>query len=170
MFSWHLRVNGPCHAPNTGHGSPCNTCTFTFGIFAMNVLTMLLHLVHLALSLATTLPPAGLVITLTHLPVVMAVTTSARFWKDCSTSEPMERRYLKMGVSAVFTIGFFVSLTCTFVSSVVLLSALFSAHPLCSSGKAMESPTSSVSTASSFGEYFAHNLWIPLGVALSRED
>ena len=64
------------------------------------------RLVPLALSQATTLPPTGFVITLTHLPVVMAVTTSARFWKDWST-----RRHLKMGVSAEFIIGFFVSLT-----------------------------------------------------------
>ena len=37
----------------------------------------------------------------------------------------MERRFLKMGVSAVFTIGFSVFLTCIFVSSVILLSAFF---------------------------------------------
>ena len=95
----------------------------------------------------------------------MAVTTSARFWKDCSTSEQMQRRYLKMGVSAVFTIGFImflVFLTCIFVSSVILLSAFFSRVSLCSSEQAMESPTSSVSTAASFGEYFAHNMWNPL--------
>ena len=72
-------------------------------------------------SPATTLPPAGLVITLTHLPVVMAVTTSARFWKDCTAFEQKQRRYLKMEVTAVCTIGFFVSLTCAFVSSVILL-------------------------------------------------
>ena len=67
----------------------------------------------------------------------------------------MQRRHLKMGVSAVFTIGFFVFLTCALMSSVILLSSFFfPAHPLCSSGQAMESPTSSVSTASSFGEYF----------------
>ena len=33
----------------------------------------------------------------------------------------LQRRYLKMGVNAVFTIGFFVFLTCIFVSSVILL-------------------------------------------------
>ena len=91
----------------------------------MNVPIMLLHLVNLALSLAITLPPAGFVITLTHLLVVMVVTTSARFWKDCIALEQKQRRYLKMGVSAMFTIGFFVSLTYAFVSSVILLSALF---------------------------------------------
>ena len=41
----------------------------------------------------------------------------------------MQCRYLKIGVSVVFTIGiivFLVHLTCIFVSSVFLLSALFS--------------------------------------------
>ena len=121
MRSWHSHVNSPCYAPNTSHGSPCNTCTVTLGIWVMNVPTMLLHLIHLALSLASTLPPAGFVITLTHLPVVMAVTTSARFKIELQK----QRRYLKMGVSAVCTIGFFVSLTYTFVSSEILLSAFF---------------------------------------------
>ena len=81
-------------------------------IWVMNVPIMLLHLVHLALSPATTLPPARFVITLTHLPVVMAVTASARSWNDCSTLELVQRRFLRIGVSTVFTIGFFVSLTC----------------------------------------------------------
>ena len=40
----------------------------------------------------------------------MAVTTSARFWKDCSTEEQMQRRFLTLGVRVVFTIGFFVFL------------------------------------------------------------
>ena len=52
----------------------------------------------------------------------MAVTTSARSWNDCNTVEQMQRRHLKMGVSAVFTLGFFVFLTCAFVSWVILLS------------------------------------------------
>ena len=34
----------------------------------------------------------------------------------------------------------------------------------------MESPTSSVSTASSFGEYFAHNMWNPLLELLFLEE
>ena len=125
MFSWRLHVNGPCSAPNTGYGSPCNTCTVTLGIWVMNVPIMLLHLVHLASFPATTLPLAGFVITLTHLPVVMVVTASARFWKDCIALEQKQRRYLKMGVSAVFIIGFFVPLAYAFVSSVILLSAFF---------------------------------------------
>ena len=63
----------------------------------------------------------------------------------------------------MFLIGFFVSVTHAFVSLVVLLSAFFfPAHPLCSLGQAMESPTSSISTASRFGEYFAQNMWNPL--------
>ena len=48
---------------------------------------MPLHLVHLASFPATTLPLAGFVITLTHLPVVMVVTASARFWKECVAIE-----------------------------------------------------------------------------------
>ena len=71
----------------------------------------------------------------------------------------------------MFTIGFFVPLTYAFVSSVILLSAFFfPVHPLRSSGKAMESPTSSVSTASSFGENFAHNMWNPLLELLFHEQ
>ena len=93
----------------------------------------------------------------------MAVTTSAKFWKDCSTLEQMQRRYLKMGVRAVFTIGFFVSLSRAYsVFGDFTLSLFFPAHLLCSSGKAKERPTLSVSTASSLGEYFAHNMWNPL--------
>ena len=92
----------------------------------MNVPIMPLHLVHLASFPATTLPLAGFVIALTHLPVVMVVTASARFWKDCIALEQKQRRYLKMGLGAVFIIGSFVSLTYAFASSVILLSALFS--------------------------------------------
>ena len=55
----------------------------TLGIWVMNVPIMPLHLVHLASSPVTTLPLSGFVIPLTHLPVVMVVTASARFWKDC---------------------------------------------------------------------------------------
>ena len=64
----------------------------------MNVLTMPPHLGHSDSLQATTLLPAGF-------------TTSARLWKDCIASEQMQCRYLKTGVSAVFIIGFFVSLT-----------------------------------------------------------
>ena len=69
--------------------------------------------------------------------------------------------------------GFCVSLTYHFVSSVILLSTFFPAHPLCSSGKAMERPTSSFSTASasSFGEKFrAQHVESSPGIALSRAD
>ena len=125
----------------------------------MNVPILPLHLGHLASFSATTMPLAGFVITLTHLLVVMVATASARFWKDCIASEQKQRRYLKMGVSAVFIIGFFVSLTYAFVSSAILLPAFFPALPLCSSGKAMESITSCVSATSSSGENFAHNMW-----------
>ena len=86
MFSWRLHVNGPSYAPNTGYGSPCNTCTVTPGFWVMNVPVMPLHSVRLASFPGTTMPLAGFVITLTHLPVVMVVTASARFWKDCIAS------------------------------------------------------------------------------------
>ena len=73
----------------------------------------------------TTLPPAGFVITLTHLPVVMVVTASVRFWKDCIALDLKQRRYFRMGISVVFIIGVVVSLTYAFVPFVILLSALF---------------------------------------------
>ena len=169
MFNWRLHVSGQCYAPNTDYGIPCNPCTDTLGIWVMSVPIMPLHLVHLASSPVTTLPLAGFVITLTHLLVVMDVTASARFWKDCTASESKQRRYLRVGVSAVLIIGFFVSLTHASVSLVVLLSALLPAHPFCSSGEAMESPTSFVSTAWSSGESFAHNTWNPLLELLVHE-
>ena len=56
----------------------------------------------------TTLPHAGLVIILTLLYVLMAVTTSARSWNDYSTFEQMRRQ----GLAMVFLIGSTVSL-CT---------------------------------------------------------
>ena len=102
---------------------------------------------------------AGFVITSTHLPVVMVVTASARFWKDCTALELKQRRYLRTRVSAVFLVGFFVTLTHAVISLVILLSAHFPARLFCSSEEAMESPTSCVSTASSSGESFAHNTW-----------
>ena len=71
----------------------------------------------------------------------------------------MQRRYLKMRVCAVFTIGFFVSLTYAFVLSVILLSAFFPSESTLLFRTSNGSPTSSVSTASSFGECFAHNMW-----------
>ena len=84
MFSWRLHVNGPSYAPNTGYGSPCITCTVTPGFWVMNVPVMPLHWVRLASFPATAMPLAGFVITLTHLPFVMVVTASARFWKIVS--------------------------------------------------------------------------------------
>ena len=80
----------------------------------------------------------------------------------CIALELKQHRYLRTGVSAVFLIGFYVTLTHAFASLVVLLSAPSPAHPFCSSGEAMESPTSSVSSTSGSGESFAHNMWNPL--------
>ena len=128
MCSWRSRVNGPCYAPNTGFGSPCNMWTVTVEIWVMNVLTMPLHLGYSDLPPATMLPPAGFIITLTLLYVLMVVTISARSWNVCSTLEQMQRHHTKIGVSVVFTIGFIVflvHLTRIFVSLVILLSAFF---------------------------------------------
>ena len=82
------------------------------------------------------------VITLTHHPDVMVVTVWARIWKDCIALELKQRRYLRTGVSAVFLIGFFVTLMHAVASLVILLSALFPANSFCSSEEAMESPIS----------------------------
>ena len=93
----------------------------------------------------------------------MVVTASARFWKDCIALELKQRRYLRMGVrylrmgvSVVFIIGFFcvshlrIRVTCDFALS------------------PFSSPTSFVSTASSSGESFAYNTWNPLLELLSN--
>ena len=102
---WHpvreraSHINNLWSAPNTGYGSPCSTCTVTVEISLMNVLIMPLHLGHWDLTLATTLSPTGFVITWTLPCVLMAVTTSARSWSDCSTLEQMQRCYLKIAVS-----------------------------------------------------------------------
>ena len=81
------------------------------GNLVMNVPIMPLHLVHLPSFPVTTLPHAGFVITLTLLPVVNVVSASTRFGKDCIALELKQRRCLRMGVNAVFIIGFFVSHT-----------------------------------------------------------
>ena len=99
---WHVNSN-------IGYGSPCNTCMVMVGISVTNVLTMPLHLAHSDSPLATTLPRAGFIITLTLLCVLMAVTTSARSWNDCSTFEQMQRHFLKIGVS----VGFYCRVHCT---------------------------------------------------------
>ena len=103
---------------------------------------------------------AATLVILTHLLVVMVVSASARFGKDCIVLERTQRRYLKVGVGAVFTIGYFPFLTCAFASSVILLLNFSPASTLLfrtSSGK----PNFVFLPASSSGEYFAHNLWIP---------
>ena len=126
MFNWRLHVSGRRYATNTGYGSPCNTCTDTLGTWVLNVLIMPLRLVHLASSPVTILPLAGFIITLTHLLVVVTVTTSVTSWKNGIALELKQHRYLRTRVSAVFLIGFFVSLTHAFASLVVLLSAFLS--------------------------------------------
>ena len=70
----------------------------------------------------------------------MVVTTSARFWKDCIASEQKQRRYLQMGVSAVFTIEFFVSLTFAFCVIGDVALSLFSRAPTLIIRKGNEKP------------------------------
>ena len=144
------------------------------GILEMNVLTMPLHLGHSDLLLATMLPPAGFIITLTLPCVLMAVTTSPRSWNDCNALELMQRHYLKIEVCVVFTIGFIVFLVhLTRIFYVIFdpaLSLLFCAWVLCSLEQAMESLSSSVSTVPSFEDDFAHNMWNPLLDLLSLEQ
>ena len=77
----------------------------------MNVLIMPSRLVHLALFPITTSPLVGFVIALIPLPVLVIVTTLVKSWKKCVALELKQHRYLRTGVSAVFIIGFFVSLT-----------------------------------------------------------
>ena len=67
-----------------------------------------LHLGPSALPLTIMLPPAGFIITLMHPRVLMAVTTSLRSWNDYNAFEQMQRRFPKIGVSIVCTIGFIV--------------------------------------------------------------
>ena len=112
MCNWRSHVNGPCYAPNTDFGSPCNTCTVPVEIWVTNVLTMLLHMAHSDSPPATTLPPAGFIMTLTLLCVLMTVTTSARSWNDCSTFEQMQCHLFKIEVGVVF---FIIGSTVSFV-------------------------------------------------------
>ena len=95
-------IQGRTHVQLAGCLSPC-TCIVIVEIWVTNVLTMPLHLAHLDSSLTTTLPHAGFIITLTLLCVLMAVTTSARSWNDCSTFEQMQRRFIKTGDSVGFS-------------------------------------------------------------------
>ena len=139
----------------------------------MNVLTMPQHLGHSDLPLATMLSPAGFVICLTHLCDLIAVTTSARFWKDCSTLEQMQRRYLKMEVSAVFTIGFtvfLVLLTCIFVSSEILLSAFFSRASTLFFRTSNAKPFRLSLPCRALVNIYRITCGIPSGIALSRAD
>ena len=69
------------------------------GNWVTNALTMLLPLAHFGSSLATTWPRAGFVTTLTHLYVLMAVTTSVRSWTGYNTFEQMQRRLTWTGFS-----------------------------------------------------------------------
>ena len=128
-----------------------NTCTVPVEIWVMDVPTMPLHLGPSALPLTITLPPVGFIITLTH--PRMAVTTSLRSWNDCNAFEQTQRRFPKMGVSFVFTIGvvvFIVHLTRTFGCFVCSCSQLSSFHlSSCFPEQVMESFSSSASAVPS---------------------
>ena len=76
----------------------------------MNVLTTPLHWGLSALPLATLLIPVEFTITLMHLHVLMAVTTSLRFWNDYHAFERMLCLFPNLGISIVFTIVFIVLL------------------------------------------------------------
>ena len=95
----------------------------------------------------------------------MAVTTIVRSWNDCNVLEQMQRRYLKIRVSVVFTTGpmvFVEQLTCIFCVFGDPAPSLLRAYVLlCSSEHAMESLSSPVSTLSNFRESFALNTWNP---------
>ena len=160
-FSWHLHVSGRRYSPNTGYGFPCFVYRHTG------------NLGNECADHAAALGSLGLVSNhnLATRSVRHSFDTSACFGdcnnidevlENCVALELKQHRYLRTGVSAVFPIGFYVTLTHAFASLVVLLSAPFPAHPFCSSGEAMENPTSSVSTTSGSGESFAHNMSSPL--------
>ena len=101
----------------------------------------------------------------TRLHVVVIVTASVKSCENCVPLELRQHRHLRTGVSDVFFIGFCVTLTHALRHCGFALSSLFRAAfpsctaPGCSSGEAMESPTSCASTASSSGKSFAHNMW-----------
>ena len=95
MCSLHLHVNNLLiHAQRKLFGHSGNWVT--------NALTIAAALGTFGSSLTHTLPHAGLVITFDASDVLMAVTTSARSWNDCSTFERMQRRLTRTGIGDGF--------------------------------------------------------------------
>ena len=81
----------------------------------------------LGLVSSTTSPLDGFVTISTPLPVVVIVTASVKSGKICEASELRQHRYLRTGVSAVFLIGFYVTLTHALHHCGFALSSLFRA-------------------------------------------
>ena len=91
-------------------------------------------------------------------------TTLETSWKNCMPSELKLRRYLTAGVGAVFFIGPTVISTralhhLRFCSQPFSCAQLFTV-PCCLLSEPWKSPSSCVSTTSSFGESVAQNMWI----------
>ena len=127
-------------------------------IWATNVLIMPPRLVHLTRMKSSTSPFAGFVLNFDTSACCGDCNNISENLENCVALELKQHRYLRTGIIAVFLIGFYVTLTLA-LHRLWFCSQLPFAQPSCSSGKAMESPTSSVSTSSSSGESFAHNMW-----------
>ena len=97
---------------------------------------------------------------------LMVVTASARFWKDWITLELKQRPYLKVGGSAVFTIGFFVSLTYAYVSSVIYFQPIFPRIHFTLQERHWKAQLRLFLPR----EHFANNMWNPLVELLFHEQ
>ena len=72
----------------------------------------------------------------------------------------MQRRYLKMGVSAVFSVVFFLCFSRAFMSSVILLSAFFSRAPtFVLQNKQWKALLRLFLPRRALVNIFAHNMW-----------
>ena len=142
--------------------------------WVMNAPIMPPHLGHSVLCLIITLPHVGLVITLIPLLVLVRATTLETSWKKCVTLELKQHRHLRTGISDMFLIWLSMTFTHALHHVWFALSSLSRAQPFYSTllylKCALESPTSCVSTTSSSGESFAHNMWNPLMELLFHEQ
>ena len=162
-FSEHLCVSGRCCAPTPGYDLPCSTFMDIQEIWEANVLILPPRLVHLASLPVTTSPLAGFVMTLSPLPVVVIATASVKSWKLRSIRTETAS-LLRNGSWCCVPLGFCVTLT-------------HALHHLWCCGQLVPEVMQwkanlrvSVSTASSSGGSFAHNLWNPLLELVSRAD
>ena len=138
MFNWRLHASGQCYAPNTDYGSPCNTCTDTA------------NLGNGCADHAAALGSFGFISShnvatrwVRHNSDTSACcdgcNSISEILENCKASELKQHRYLRIGVSAVFIIGFFVSharicIICDFAPSrfsreVILLSRRSNGKP-----------------------------------------